>query len=113
MYFNLASWIIAKNVWNKCITLPVTSYVLGILLCIAGVISYFPQYYSLIKSKQSAGVSESSLLLLNISSACLSINAIILNWYKWECYKKCSFWICTANLLSLWQILMGWIMVIL
>lgn len=94
-----------------CTIAPVYSYVLGILLCIGGMISYFPQYYSLIKTKQHKGISEISLFILNIGSACLTSNAFILNWDKFECYYHCSFWVCTANLLPLFQIMVGWIMV--
>lgn len=94
-----------------CTVEPVYSYVLGVLLCIGGMVSYFPQYYSLIKNKQHKGISELSLFILNIGCACLSVNAFILNWYKFECYRHCSFWICSANLLSMFQIMMGWIMV--
>ena len=97
--------------YNTCTSEPIYSYVLGILLCIGGMISYFPQYYSLIKSKEHKGISELSLFILNIGSACLTANAFILNWYKFECYNHCSFWICSANLLSMFQIMVGWIMV--
>ena len=97
--------------YNTCTVEPVYSYVLGILLCVGGMISYFPQYYSLIKTKQHKGISELSLFILNIGSACLAANSFILNWYKFECYHHCSFWICGANLLSMFQIMVGWIMV--
>ena len=68
-------------------------------------------YYSLIKSKQNKGISETSLLLLNIGSACLAANSFILNWWRFTCYEYCGFWLCTANLLSMIQITVGWIMV--
>ncbi len=109
---------------------PVFSYVLGIILCIGGMISYFPQYYSIIKTKKKepnqeinegpnqpnqepneGGISEVSLLLLNIGSACLAANSFILNWQKFKCYGHCSFWLCSSNLLSMFQIMVGWIMV--
>ena len=96
----------------SCTRPPTADEVVGWCLCIAGMCSYFPQYYSLIKSKQAKGISELSLFLLNIGSACLVVNSIILNWYKWQCYNKCGFWLCTANLLPFWQILVGWIMVV-
>lgn len=95
----------------NCEIEPVYSYVLGILLCIGGMISYFPQYYSLIKAKQSKGISETSLFILNIGSACLAANSVVLNWSKFSCYNQCNSLICTANLLSMIQILVGWIMV--
>lgn len=99
---------------------PKTEEILGILLCLAGMCSYFPQYYSLIKSKQTVGVSELSLFILNVGSACLVANSVILNWSMFQCYQSggsglsaaCNFWICTANLLPLWQISVGWLMVL-
>lgn len=95
----------------SCTIQPTYKYVLGILLCLGGMISYFPQYYSLIKSKQKEGISEISLFVLNIGSVCLTFNAFILNWDKFKCYNDCSFWLCTANLLSVIQIAVGWVMV--
>lgn len=97
--------------FNECNVQPIYTYVLGIFLCLGGIISYFPQYYSLIKSKHSKGISELSLFILNIGSACLAANSFILNWFKFQCYSNCSFWLCTANLLSLFQIMVGWIVV--
>ena len=95
----------------SCSVNPVYAYVLGILLCLGGMISYFPQYYALIKSKQHKGISELSLFILNVGSACLAYNAFVLNWYRFKCYDECSFWICSANLLSMFQIAVGWLMV--
>ena len=91
---------------------PTTELVLGIALCVAGTLSYFPQYYSLIKSRQSKGISELSLFILNLGSACLLANIVILNWFRWQCYSECGFWVCTGNLLPVWQIAVGWIMVV-
>ena len=97
---------------NTCISEPVFNIVLGSLLCVGGMISYIPQYYSLIKAKQPKGISEMSLVTLCIGSAFLTANAFILNWWKFNCYDNCSFWLCTSKLLSLFQICVGWIMVI-
>lgn len=96
-----------------CQTPPILELTLGIALCLAGMCSYFPQYYSLIKSRQAVGISELSLFILNVGSACLVANSVILNWGKFNCYNSdCSFWICTAKLLPLWQITVGWLMVL-
>lgn len=91
---------------------PKAELILGSILCVAGMISYFPQYYSLIKTRQAMGISELSLFILNVGSACLVANSVILNWSKFACYNTCGFWICTARLLPLWQISVGWIMVL-
>lgn len=94
-----------------CDQKPIIDYILGSGLCLA-VISYIPQYISLIKSKQHKGVSELSLFILNVGGACQAANTIILNWYLFDCYTHCNFWLCSGNLLSVWQIVIGWIMVI-
>jgi len=96
----------------SCVQKPTLDYALGIVLGLAGTLSYLPQYYTLIKTKQAKGISELSLFILNIGNACLSLNSLISNWGAWTCYDNCSFWLCSANLLPLWQILLGWIMVV-
>ena len=96
----------------RCSYEPIYGYILGILLCVGGIISYIPQYRSLIRKGNSEGINEFSLLLLNISSAFLAINSFVLNYWRFECYKFCSFWLCSGNLLAFWQILTGWIIVI-
>ena len=109
----LYSYSFSTDPWSGyvCQAEPILSIVLGILICIGGIISYTPQYFNLFKTKQHKGISEFSLLLLNIGSASLAANAFILNWYKFECYRHCNFWLCTADLLSMIQIVVGWIMV--
>jgi len=107
----LHDWIIPWFGYS-CQEEPVFTYVLGIILCIGGMVSYFPQYYCLVKTRQNKGISELSLLLLNIGSACLAANSFILNWGKFECYQHCNFWLCSADLLSILQIMVGWIMVL-
>lgn len=97
---------------DNCEPASVVNYVLGTILCVGGTVSYIPQYISLIRSGQPTGISELSLLLLNVGSACLAANSFILNYYRFECYHICGFWLCTGNLLSLWQILVGWLAVL-
>jgi len=96
----------------ECIHQPAYAYVLGVALCLGGIISYIPQYYSLIKSGSHKGLSEFSLLFLNVGAACLAANSFILNYARFQCYSHCSFWLCTANLLSFLQIAIGWLMVL-
>jgi uncharacterized protein with PQ loop repeat len=48
-----------------------------ISICFAGCVSYIPQYYSLIKSEQIKGISEISLLIMNVAGATLTANAFI------------------------------------
>ena len=74
--------------YYSCNYQPIYNYILGVVLCIGGIISYAPQYYAIIKTKQSKGISELSLLLLNIGSFCLTTNSFILNWWKFKCYNS-------------------------
>lgn len=97
---------------NNCVAEPLYTYILTLCLCLAGCVSYIPQYYSMIKSGQATGISESSLLLLNVGSACLAANSFILNYWKFECYQRCSALLCTGNLLPMFQIMIGWITVL-
>lgn len=112
--FSVLSSPVARS---DCIIEPIYIYVLGILLCIGGILSYLPQYYALVKSKQAKGISELSLFILNIGSACLAVNSVILNWSKFYCHspseQKCPGWVCGADLLPTVQIVIGWIMVFL
>ena len=85
---------------------------MAIAICVGGTISYLPQYYSMITSKQIKGISEISLLIMNIAGATLAANAFILNYWRFQCYQNCSFWICTGRLLSLFQIFIGWLVVV-
>jgi uncharacterized protein with PQ loop repeat len=91
---------------------PIYAYVLGVFLCIGITASYIPQYISLLKNRSSRGISEMSLFILNISAACLTGNAFILNFWKFDCYNNCSFWQCSGNLLSFYQILCSWLCVL-
>lgn len=53
-----------------------------------------------------------SLLILNIGSATLSANSFLLNYWKFTCYDNCTFLLCTANLLPMLQIFVGWVAVL-
>ena len=94
-----------------CENESIITYTIGVLLCVGGMLSYLPQYITLINSKKAKGISESSLFILNVGSFFLACNSLILNWWKFECYDHCSFFLCTGNLLSFFQICVGWIIV--
>ena len=95
----------------ECVVGNISAYVVGTILCVGGLLSYIPQYYNLIKTKQHKGVSELSLYFLNLSGASLTLNSLIFNWNKFPCYNTCSIWLCTADLLSFYQICINWIAV--
>ena len=100
-----------STVWNQaCNPEAPYKYVLGILLAVGAIVSYFPQFYSLLKSKNHQGISEFSLWILCLSYYSLIYNVLVLNWWKFQCYKHCSFWVCTANLMSIIPIIIGFLM---
>lgn len=96
---------------NECDLISTVGYIVGILLCIGSICSYIPQFYVIFKSKAIDGLSEPSIVILNVGNFCLTLNSIIFNWYKWSCFSKCSFGVCNAYMLPFYQILMGWVMV--
>jgi uncharacterized protein with PQ loop repeat len=100
-------YILSNSTYFDCTPQPIYTYALGIFLCIGGIVSYIPQYYYLIKTKQHKGINELSLFLLNLGSFCLFGNSLILNWWKFNCYDNCSAALCTANLESVIQIGVG------
>ena len=96
---------------GTCESESIITYTIGVLLCVGGILSYLPQYITLINSKKAKGISESSLFILNVGSFFLACNSLILNWWKFECYNHCNFFLCTGNLLAFFQICIGWIIV--
>jgi len=105
--FEINFGLLSNTTHFDCTPQPIYTYILGIFLCIGGIVSYIPQYYYLIKTKQHKGISEFSLFLLNIGSFFLFGNSLILNWWKFGCYGNCSDALCTANLESVFQIGVG------
>jgi len=95
-----------------CIRLPIIDYVIGVILCLGVMISYIPQIYSLIKNKSSNGISEFSLILLNIIFFSLTLNSAILNYKKFECFNSCSIMFCFGYILAFFQIAVGFVMVV-
>ena len=94
-----------------CINLPIYEYIIGIIICIGSIISYIPQYYTLIKTKSSVGLSEFSIILSNMSFFLLSYDSIISNFYRLQCFKTCHMLFCMGYMMSFIQLLLGWILV--
>lgn len=81
------------------IWLQITS---AILITLGGIICYIPQFHTLIKNKSSDGISEISLVLMNISMFCLTMNSVIFSWN----YTN------LIDFLPFIQILSSWMMVL-
>jgi len=70
--------------WDgQCIQESTVTYVIGVFLCIGGIVSYLPQYVALLNSKEEPVISELSLLFLNIGSASLGKKIIIFVPFWW------------------------------
>ena len=96
-----------------CDTPSVGAAVAMLLICLGGMVSYIPQYISMIRARSGDGVSEKSLFALNLSGASVALNALILNWWRFDCFSNsdCSRWACMAGLLGVAQITINWITV--
>lgn len=96
---------------KTCTQYSIATYIVGGLIFFGAIIGYIPQLITLVKARSVKGFKESSVFLLCLSLSTLTLNALILNWYKWSCFKECgNRWICFLNLLNLFQIGISWVM---
>jgi uncharacterized protein with PQ loop repeat len=79
---------------------------LGICLTIAGIGTYIPQFHNIVSLKSVDGISELSLILMNIGSMCLTMNLVIRSWN----YFFCNSLECFSNLLPLFNVSIAWLM---
>ena len=86
----------------------VLGVVTGSLLCIGCILGYIPQFYNIIKFKSVKGISEFSLVLMNIGTMCLTMNSIIFSWSYFSCHDLP----CLTDLFPFIQIFLSWIMVL-
>ena len=102
---------ITISVVSACTTHNITTYVIGCLICVGAIGGYVPQLISLVKAKSGKGLHELSVFLLCLSLATLTLNSLILNWFKWSCFKECDNGVvCFLNILNVFQVGMSWIM---
>ena len=78
---------------------------LGSAICLGNIISYIPQFYNIIKYDSVEGISQMSLILMNIGSMCLTMNSII---FSWNYFNPIDF----SNLFPFIQICLSWVMVL-
>lgn len=76
---------------------------IGIGVCLGGIIGYIPQFYNIIKYDSVHGISEISLVLANIGLMCLTMNSLI---YSWAYFFND--WV---NLLPFISIAISWLMI--
>ncbi|GAF98614.1 unnamed protein product, partial [marine sediment metagenome] len=86
---------------------------IGIILCLGGIASYIPQFYTIFKLREVNGISEMSILILNLGFLCLTMNSVIFNWdILSHCFKDTNWLVCNAKLLAFYQICISWLMVV-
>ena len=83
----------------------VLGIILGILISLGSISSYIPQFYKIIKCKSVEGISEPSLILMNLSGLFLTMNSLIYSW-TYILNKDIS------NLLPFMTIALSWLMVL-
>ncbi len=82
--------------------------ILGSLLSISSILTYIPQFHIICKEKSVKGISELSLLIMNIGLMCLTMNSIIFNWSGFTCDNPK----CFLKLFPFVQITISWVMVL-
>ena len=85
--------------------MTVIGIILGVGISIGGVATYIPQFYNIIKNSSVEGISELSLIVLNLGMMCLSMNSLIYSWNYFFCD-------CLYNLLPFITILISWLVVL-
>ena len=96
---------------EKCSQQSTNAYIFGCFIFAGAILGYIPQLVSLAKAKSNKGIRELSVFLLCLSLSTMTMNSLIMNWYKWECFYTCeNAGICFLNLLNLFQIGMSWLM---
>ena len=84
----------------------IVGIVLGFGLSVGSILTYVPQLYNIIKNKSVQGISEPSLILMNIGMMCLNMNLVIRSWN----YFFCQSFQCFSNLLPLINVTISWLM---
>ena len=84
----------------------IVGIVLGFGLSVGSILTYVPQLYKIIKNKSVQGISEPSLVLMNIGMMCLNMNLVIRSWNYFFCQSFQFF----SNLLPLINVTISWLM---
>ena len=82
--------------------------VFGLCLTVGGVLTYIPQFYTIIKNKSVSGISELSLILMNIGMFALSTNLIIISWNSFFCSPFNTK--CFSDLIPFINVVASWLM---
>ena len=103
----------------------------GLGISLGSLVSYVPQFYNIIKYGNVEGISEPSLILMNLGMMCLCMNSLIFSWSYFFCMEDISHDIpfqnnsitnyqvknldggeCLGNLLPFISIALAWTMVL-
>ena len=80
---------------------------IGISLAVGTIVSYVPQFHKIVKSGSVQGISELSLILLNLASMFLTVNLLIFSWDVFSCSPFTGE--CFSSLLPFLDILISWL----
>jgi uncharacterized protein with PQ loop repeat len=81
----------------------VNAIVMG-LLALGTVVSFIPQWVSIIVARSSAGVSPTTIALMNLANASNTVGVLVANWGAVSCCLATSFWPCNIGLLPVWLV---------
>jgi uncharacterized protein with PQ loop repeat len=80
---------------------------IGISLAIGTVVSYVPQFHNIVKNRSVRGISELSLILLNLASMFLTVNVLIFSWDVFSCSPFTGE--CFSSLLPFLDVTISWL----
>lgn len=93
---------------DKMSSVNIGGIAFGILLSAGGILTYLPQFYSIVKQKNVDGISEATLVILNMASMCLCMNSLIYTWPSFFCREL----ECVAQILTFVTLSVSWLMVL-
>ncbi|GAM24966.1 hypothetical protein SAMD00019534_081410 [Acytostelium subglobosum LB1] len=96
--------------WNDLLVpMDTMGILLGVVLILGGVASTLPQWYNILKSRSSAGLSYLWLFLGNVNQYSAAINIFMLKYPQVDACSVVGFAKCAPSLLSMFQLFVLWI----
>ena len=85
------------------------SVAIGLILVVGTVVSIVPAHLKIWSKRSCEGVSPATILLTNAACTCLAWNMMLLKFPQIEACGS-SWWLCQANLLAFYQLLVQWLL---
>lgn len=106
-FFNVFSIKKMKNFLTLVFAKMNGGIAFGMCLSMGSILTYVPQFVSIIRGKSVVGISEATLIILNMASMCLSMNSLIYSWPSFFCVTMD----CISQILAFTTITISWLAV--